>query len=120
MKIAITGASGFIGTHVAESLRSNGYETELLHQSDFTDENTEALRRKLSQCSGVINLAGATIAGRWSKKNKKRIYDSRIDTTRKLVDTINSLEETPTVHTHASAIGFYSSTIQIAFPAIWS
>lgn len=56
----------------------------------------------------VIHLAGASVAGkRWTPSYKKEIYDSRINTTRNLVSSIDKCKQKPEVFISASAIGFY-------------
>lgn len=110
MKIAITGASGFVGTALGSFLHKNGYDVEPLHQSDFREDRLELLKQKLSGCDGVVNLAGASISVRWTPEQKRMIYESRIRTTRILVETINALERKPSVLVSASAVGHYPST----------
>lgn len=56
----------------------------------------------------VINLAGAPIVGRWNKTYKKILFDSRILTTRKIVEAIRMMEVGPGLLISASAIGIYS------------
>ncbi len=55
----------------------------------------------------VVNLAGENIFGRWTKKKKKRISDSRVNTTRSLCKLLSSLDKPPKVLVSASATGYY-------------
>jgi uncharacterized protein (TIGR01777 family) len=55
----------------------------------------------------VINLAGASIFRRWNKENKKAIYQSRILSTRNIVDAINKHADRKIVLLNGSAVGFY-------------
>jgi uncharacterized protein (TIGR01777 family) len=55
----------------------------------------------------VVHLAGETIAGRWTPEKKKRIYESRVQGTHRLVDAISTLDERPKVLISASAVGYY-------------
>ena len=98
MKIAITGAGGFIGSR----LRQRFPEHIVLNR----DEAGQALVRKLEGCSAVVNLAGAPIIKRWSSVYKKVLWDSRIGTTKRLVSALNSLDR-PIHLVSASAIGIY-------------
>ena len=57
----------------------------------------------------VVNLAGVSIAGRWTEARKKEIYESRVLTTRRLVEAVNSLEKPLADFITASAVGIYDS-----------
>jgi hypothetical protein len=75
------------------------------------NESTTAsdLQDMLKGVDIVINLAGAPIIGRWTSVYKKLVFNSRIITTRKLVETINSLDIKPKLFVSASAVGIYNS-----------
>lgn len=106
MNIVVTGASGFLGKSLIVYLSKVGYNVIPMHRKDFIDNGL--LDEKLKNSNVIINLAGETIFQRWSKKNKKRIINSRIETTRKIVDYINNNKSN--VHLiNASAIGIYNS-----------
>lgn len=108
MKIAITGSSGFIGTHLTQALNALGHQVIPIRQSDYLGSSLEMLNNKLSTCDAVVNLAGSPIATRWSSKNKHLIYESRIHTTHTLVAAMNRLENKPKVFISTSAIGYYT------------
>jgi uncharacterized protein len=55
----------------------------------------------------VVNLAGENIFGRWTKKKKKRIFDSRVNATKSLCKLLSSLDKPPKVLVSASATGYY-------------
>ncbi|HEY7572257.1 MAG TPA: NAD-dependent epimerase/dehydratase family protein [Nitrososphaeraceae archaeon] len=55
----------------------------------------------------VVNLSGENIFGRWTKKKKKRIFDSRVNTTQSLCKMLSSLDKPPKVLVSASATGYY-------------
>ena len=61
-------------------------------------------------CHAVINLAGAPIDRRWTDAYKRELVESRIMTTRKLVEAVNRLHEPPGVMISASAVGYYGSS----------
>ena len=107
MVIAITGAGGFIGKKLSRHFISAGYQVRSLPR---INEGTPSavLAEYLTGVNVVINLAGAPIVGRWTSKYKKMIFDSRIITTRKIVEAINLLELKPALFISASAIGIYS------------
>lgn len=107
MKIAISGNSGFIGQHLAEFLIVEGNTIVPLKHSMFRSRSDEKLREALKGCDVVINLAGATINQRWTGKAKRKIMNSRIFTTRRLVSIINELQVKPELFISASAVGIY-------------
>lgn len=109
MKIAISGASGFVGTYLSEYFSEKGYIILPLNRKVFLDKSNSDLIDILSQADVVINLAGAPINHRWTKSYKKELHDSRIITTRKIVDTINSMTIRPKLLISASAVGYYPS-----------
>ncbi len=97
MKIAISGASGFVGSHVKRSFS----DFVLIDRSDSHEE----ILKKLHGVDVVINLAGAPIIKRWSNEYKKILLSSRIDSTKKVVNAINESEVKHFIST--SAIGVY-------------
>lgn len=107
MKIAISGASGFIGKRLSAFLELQGHQIVPLGRAMFRDNMSDQLIARLSQCEVVINLAGATINRRWTTEYKKELYNSRVNVTRRLVQTINSLEQKPQLFISASAVGYY-------------
>ena len=106
MNIAISGASGFIGTYLSGYFTANGYNIFPLTRKILSDESE--LKKILSQSDVVINLAGAPINHRWTKSYKKELKDSRIISTHKIVNTINDMLEKPKLLISASAVGYYS------------
>ena len=103
MKIAITGASGFIGTAI--QIRFHKDKFVHIHR----DENIAQIKKKLKDVDTVINLAGAPIIHRWNETYKKVLRSSRIDTTKTLVEAINESDVKYLVST--SAIGIYPNNI---------
>lgn len=108
MKIAISGASGFIGTHLTNHLRTGGHEVVALGRADFAEEVRDRLAYLVAECDAVVNLAGAPIDRRWSREYKEELISSRVETTRRLVDAVNRSERTKTFIS-ASAVGCYPS-----------
>ncbi len=107
MKISISGASGFLGGHLFNYFNKQGYELIALKRSDFS-KDAAALAEKIEGSAVVIHLAGAPIAKRWTVKHKQQIYDSRILTTRKLVDALQQMSAPPDCFICASAVGIYA------------
>ena len=122
MKIAISGASGFIGSHLAGYLTEQGHQVVPLGRGYFSgfpapgpgvigdrawDGAMGRLVAALEGCGAVVNLAGAPIDRRWSDTYKEELYASRIGPTRRLVEAIGALETPPGVLVSASAVGYY-------------
>lgn len=118
MKIAISGATGFVGQYLTRHLLDQGHRiTALGSRARFPVEH-EALayvstdttlagdwQTHVAEADAVVNLAGRTIFRRWTKGYKQEIYDSRILTTRNLVAALPTSDAPPLVST--SAVGFY-------------
>lgn len=103
MKIAIVGASGFVGSFLCEYFSKQGHKIAKIGIKDFEGELVD----KLDGAELVINLAGAPIIGRWSNEYKKVLVSSRLDTTNKLVSAICAMGEKPKALFCASAVGYY-------------
>jgi NAD dependent epimerase/dehydratase family enzyme len=97
MKISLTGASGFIGSHLKKIFPYFVVMNK--------DDNEREILEKIKNVDVVFNLAGATILKRWSKNYKKILFSSRIETTKKLVKVINKSNIKHFIST--SAIGIY-------------
>ena len=118
MKVLISGASGLIGTELTKQLRSLGHEPVLLvrrekrapHEVSWNPAKGELEPGIMESVDAVVNLAGATTSKiPWTKKYAKTLVDSRIDSTRLLVQAINQAENPPTVFLSGSAEGFYGN-----------
>ncbi len=102
--IAITGSNGFIGEYLKSYFSEKKYKIITITREDLKDENI--LKDKISKADIVVNLAGAPILKRWSKRYKNILYKSRIQTTRAVVNAINSTEKEQLLIS-TSAIGIY-------------
>ncbi|GAB5411860.1 MAG: hypothetical protein ChlgKO_09740 [Chlamydiales bacterium] len=98
MKILITGSSGFVGKAVVKQLARNHELFFFSHSDSFS---------QIPQVDAIIHLAGENIFGRWTKKKKRRIRESRLSFTEKLVASLVAQDKTPKHFLSASAIGFY-------------
>jgi uncharacterized protein len=107
MIIAISGAGGFIGKQLSSFFKNKGSEIRRIPRIDERTQVHE-LASLLSGVNVVINLAGAPIIGRWTAKYKNILFDSRIITTRKIVEAISMLQIKPELLISASAVGIYA------------
>jgi uncharacterized protein (TIGR01777 family) len=134
MKIAITGATGFVGSRLVEKLSKQGESVIVLTRSvdrarrlfpNSAFPNLEIVSCNLKQpgewqqaiagCDGIVNLAGEPIAERWTKEHKQEIIASRQLGTRNLVEAIKQANPKPSVLINASAIGYYGSSETATF-----
>lgn len=117
MRIAITGASGLIGSALVAAGKARGDEiTRLVRRSAPGEEgiwDPEAGlldTGPLEDQDAVVHLAGENIAARrWTARQKARIRSSRVEGTRRLCEGLARLERPPRVLACASAIGFYGN-----------
>ncbi|MES9906623.1 MAG: TIGR01777 family oxidoreductase [Sedimenticola sp.] len=108
MKIAITGSTGFVGSHLSAALEKDGHQIVPIGRAELK-EHHEQIAAHLSGCEALFNLAGETINRRWSEAYKQRIYHSRIDTTHKLVEAMKLMGKRPATFISTSAIGAFAT-----------
>ncbi len=127
MKIIIAGGSGLIGRKLISALLIKKHEITLLSRSpekfkkDFPELHIEFWDAKtngnliilMEGCDVVINLIGESIASkRWSRKQKQKIFSSRINSTRAIIEAIRQVNNKPSVLINASAVGFYGNRLE--------
>ena len=114
--VAVTGATGLIGTTLAARLRASGYAVRRLLRSArgagagdvVWDPAHGALPpAALEGVDAIVNLAGEPIAHRWTTERKRAIRDSRVRGTELLVEAVRVLERKPRVLLSGSAVGYY-------------
>lgn len=106
MKIAISGASGFVGSHLATALKHHGHQVVPLRRYHFNRGVIE-LAETIDGCDAIINLAGAPINRRWTASYKRTMVASRIETTHMMVQAMGRLERRPHSFISTSAIGAF-------------
>jgi NAD dependent epimerase/dehydratase family enzyme len=115
MRVTIAGATGLIGRALTASLTSEGHEVIALSRTTGTvgrimttvwDASFSALPRSAFEgVDAFVNLAGASIDdGRWGEAQRRAIIDSRITTTRRLVEAMR--EDGPSTLISGSAVGY--------------
>ena len=105
--IAITGASGFVGTSLNKYFSNLGYKVIPISREVLN--NQEKLDEIINSSDVIINLAGANIINRWTPAYKELLYTSRIDTTKKIVDALNKIEDKNKLLISTSAVGIYDN-----------
>lgn len=106
-KITISGASGFVGTELINYFESKSYQVVAIKRADLSDE--QRLIEILDGSEVVINLSGANIIHRWSESYKKLLYSSRIDSTKALIEAMESCNNRPKLFISTSAVGIYKN-----------
>lgn len=119
MKVLISGSTGLVGSALAHALTNEGHETARLVRQSIASSSTEIAwnpadgtidGKAIEGCDAVVHLAGANIAsGRWTRRRKAIIRDSRVLGTRLLCETLAKLHRPPAVLVCASAIGYYGA-----------
>jgi hypothetical protein len=130
MKVAITGATGFVGSLLVQRLHGKGHKIVVLTRNTafaqkvfpseafpnveivaYTPNTSGSWQSVIASCDGVVNLAGEPIGeGRWTPERKQEILNSRKLGTQKIVEAIANANPKPTVLINASAIGYYGTS----------
>jgi uncharacterized protein (TIGR01777 family) len=121
MRIVITGATGFLGTRLTQSLLEGGHSVRALVRRrddripnaveiyEWDSSQGEPPPQSLDGVDAVIHLAGEPVARRWTAEVKRLIHASRVIGTRHLVNALSTQPRRPQVLICASAIGIYGS-----------
>jgi uncharacterized protein (TIGR01777 family) len=135
MKIAISGATGFVGTRLVEKLHTEGHRILVLTRNPtfaqkvfpspafpnleiiaYTPTVSGSWQDAIADCDGVVNLAGEPIAeGRWTPERKQEILNTRKLGTQKIVEAIAKANPRPSVLVNTSAIGYYGTSETASF-----
>lgn len=111
--VGVLGASGWIGSHLRKSRDFSQYRLV-----PFSRQEREGFRQipeegpiDFGGLDAIINLAGESIEKRWTEEHKKRMVTSRVDFTRRVVESLGEMEEgsRPRILLNASAIGYYGN-----------
>jgi len=135
MKIAISGATGFVGSRLVARLHAEGHRILVLTRNTtfaqkvfppqafpnleiiaYTPIVSGAWQDTIAGCDGVVNLAGEPIAeGRWTPERKQEILNTRKLGTQKIVEAIAKSQPQPSVLVNTSAIGYYGTSETASF-----
>jgi uncharacterized protein len=116
LHVAVTGASGLIGSAVSRSLEAAGHRVKPMVRRPARpgEISWDPARGRLDPADlqgvdQVVHLAGENVGARWTRARKARIRDSRVHGTRLLSETIARLNPPPAVLVSASAVGIYGN-----------
>ncbi len=135
MKVAVSGATGFVGSRLVEQLHKDGNRVLVLTRNiahaqkvfpsqafpnveiiAYTPTISGSWQEAIATCDGVVNLTGEPIGeGRWTRQRKQEILNSRQLTTQKIVEAITKANPKPSVLVNASAIGYYGTSETATF-----
>ncbi|MGB1119925.1 MAG: TIGR01777 family oxidoreductase [Chitinophagales bacterium] len=116
--ILVTGATGLVGKQLCKDLLDWGFSVHILSRSTrkiegcqcfvWNIEKQEIDHSAFEGVTAIIHLAGAGVGDRrWTKGYKRQIYDSRIQSTKLLIDTLEVINHKVESFVSASAVGFY-------------
>jgi len=122
MRVVVAGGTGFIGSVLWESLLAKGHDVVLLTRDASRSRDHihprvhvvswargAAWESWVDGAGGIVNLAGESIAQRWTKAAKERIVASRLEATERLRAAIEKAILKPSVLVNASAVGIYGA-----------
>jgi uncharacterized protein (TIGR01777 family) len=116
MRVMLTGGTGFVGRHLVRRFVRDGHEVTVVTRGASAENGgvrwlsadprqPGVWQREVAGQDAVINLAGASIFGRWSRKTKELLRDSRLGVTRNLIEALPTNGRCALVS--GSAVGYY-------------
>ncbi len=108
-KIVIAGGTGFIGKFLQQNFLQDGYDVHIISRSNGGTKwgDGAGIIKELENAEMLINLAGKSVDCRYNEKNKKEIYDSRINTTHQLGEAILKCKNPPLLWINSSTATIY-------------
>ncbi len=121
MRVLVTGGTGLIGRRLVRRILESGGRPVVVSRRERSSQDFEVVQgdptvpgpwqSAVDGCDAVVNLVGHNVfAGRWTPEVKRKIRDSRIDSTNNLVSAIAVATARPGVLVQASAVGYYGPT----------
>ena len=119
-RVVVTGGTGLVGRRLTQQLLARGYEVVVVGRGGGQPVAGVTLRRWNDPwwegMDAVVHLAGASVAQRWTQKNRSAIAGSRVDGTRAVVAGLKAAGGNK-VLVSASATGFYRSQEEVSTEA---
>ena len=106
MKIGLTGGTGFLGRHFTQCARQAGHAVIAFSRKPAGDQRDLA-KLDFTGLDAVVHLAGENVLGLWTREKKRRIHESRVALTQRMVAAMRTLAEPPRVLVSASGVSFY-------------
>ena len=119
LTVAVTGATGLIGSALVARLRAQGHTVRRLLRSGRGARSDDVIwdpasgampRDALAGTEAVVHLAGEPVAHRWTEARKRTIRESRVRGTEQLAAAMIAMEHPPRVFLSGSAIGYYGDS----------
>jgi uncharacterized protein (TIGR01777 family) len=121
MRVVVTGGTGLIGSELVASLAADRHEVIVLSRSPerarpmptgirvvgWDARTAQGWGHLVDGADGIVNLAGASIAGLWTGSRKRRILESRLNAGRAVVEAVEAAEVKPRVLVQSSGVGYY-------------
>jgi uncharacterized protein (TIGR01777 family) len=115
LRVAITGASGMVGSALVSLLEGEGHTVVRLVRREprgpgearWDPASGHTPAASLQGVDAVVNLAGENIGERWTPERQQRMRDSRVEATQRLARTLAGMARRPAVLVNASAVGYY-------------
>ena len=128
MKVLITGATGLVGKAIVKELHSSGVQVNYLttkkdkivtnedyHGYYWNPKTSEIDEACFENVSAIINLAGASISKKWTKRYKAEVLNSRLNSLKTLKKGIQNASPKIVAFVSASAIGVYPSSLSTLY-----
>lgn len=122
MRVVVLGGTGFIGSQLCAELIRDGHEVLApsrrpenvskrlgpdVRGLPFDGSTASGWGQVVNSDTAIVNLAGESIAERWTPAKRKRILDSRINAGRAVMDAVKNAPDKPLMLVQGSAVGFY-------------
>jgi len=110
VRVAVLGATGFVGRHLSAALRARGDD---VIEASLREPRSAAAR--VAGADAIVNLAGESLAQRWNAGVKRRIMESRTVHPAQFLDALAAIERRPKAYVTASAVGYYGTSETATF-----
>ncbi len=113
MRLGITGATGFIGSRVSALAAARGWEVVPFSRNPRDSRTRRFSLERAADVEGldaVMHLAGEPVVGLWTAEKRRRIMESRVLGTRRVVEGFAAAKNPPRVLVSGSAVGIYGDT----------